>query len=224
MFSAKRVAASLVFSALLIVPASAQNLGASSDAAGAQNVLISAARDIHSLRSNPDFAGLLEKAKGVFIVPDLVKGALGFGASGGTGVFVAHGDEHWSNPAFLTIGSFSFGFQAGGETGPVFMFPMTDKALGYFTQNSQLSFYGDASAAFVKWSADARFPIGGGRNVIVWSDENGGFAGLAVAGADLHDKTTYEKAYYNNKYTEAKQIIGSRGDPNASPLLSELPG
>ena len=134
MFSAKRVAASLVFSSLLIVPASAQNLGASSDAAGAQNVLISAARDIHSLRSNPDFAGLLEKAKGVFIVPHLVKGALGFGASGGTGVFVAHGDGHWSNPAFLTIGSFSFGFQAGGETGPVFMFPMTDKALAYFTQ------------------------------------------------------------------------------------------
>jgi SH3 domain-containing YSC84-like protein 1 len=225
-FSAKEVAASAtVASFLLIGPALAQNFenyGSSSNAVGAQKVLVEAARDIHQLRSNPHFTNLLEKARGVFIVPELVKGALGFGGSGGTGVLVAHSNGHWGNPAFLTIGSFSFGFQAGGEAGPVFIFPMTDKALADFAEESHLFFYGSAGLTIATWRADARFPIGG-NDVAVWSGENGAFAGLIVAGSDIHDKTTYDKAYYNNKYTEAKQIIGSRGDPNAGPLLSELP-
>jgi SH3 domain-containing YSC84-like protein 1 len=215
-------AAAALFSIVQAYPALAQNFAAGSDAAGAQKVLITAGRDIHELRSNPHFASLLEQTKGVFIVPELVKGAFGFGASGGSGVFVAHDKGHWSNPAFLTIGSFSFGLQAGGEAGPVFMFPMTDKAVADFTESSHLSFYGDASVVVADRSPNARFPIGGS-GVVVWSGEQGGFAGLVVAGSEIHDKTAYDKAYYKNEYTEAKQIIGSQGDPKASPLLSQLP-
>ncbi len=227
MFSAKRVAAcAAVLSFVLMRPVlaqdDAQNLGASSDAVGAEKVLLAAAQDIHLLHSNPHFASLLDKAKGVFIVPDLVKGAFGFGASGGTGVFVAHNDGQWSNPAFLTIGSLSFGAQAGGEAGPFFMFPMTDKALADFTESSHLLFSGAASLAIAAWSPYARFPISGS-DVAVWSGERGGFAGLIISGSDIHDKTVYDKAYYSNKYTKAKEIISRRGDPNASPLLNELP-
>ena len=227
MISAKKVAASAaILSFVLMGSAPAQdydpNIGGSSDAEGAQKVLLEAARDLHQLRSNPQFTDLLQKAKGVFIVPEMVKGALGFGASGGTGVLVAHKDGQWSNPAFLTIGSFSFGAQAAWEAGPVFIFPMTDKALADFTQTSHVFFYGEAGLTIATWSPNALFPIGG-NGVVVWSGENGAFAGLIVAGSDVHDKTTYDKAYYDNKYTEAKQIISSRGDPNASALLNEFP-
>jgi SH3 domain-containing YSC84-like protein 1 len=226
--SAKRVAsAGVVLSFVLMGPALAQNyaqtIASSSDAAGAQKVLLEAAHDLHQLRSNPHFNGLLKKAKGVFIAPELVKGAFGFGASGGTGVLVAHQSGHWSNPAFVTFGSFSFGFQAGGKAGPLFIFPMTDEALADLTKSSDLSFYGAANITVVSWSPNARFPIAGD-DLAIWSGENGGFAGLIVGGSDTHDKTTYDKAYYNNKYTEAKQIVGSQGDPNAAPLLNELPG
>ena len=226
MISAKKVAA-FVLSFVLTAPAFAQgydpNIAGSTDAEGAQKVLLQAAHDIHDLKSNPRFASQLEKAKGVVIVPEMVKGAFGFGASGGTGVLVAHQNGQWSNPAFLTVGSFSFGAQAAWEVGPVFIFPMTDKALADLTQESHLLFYGAAGLTVATWRADAWFPIGD-NDISVWSSENGAFAGLIVAGSDVHDKTIYDKAYYNNKYTEAKQIIGSRGDPNAKPLLSELPG
>jgi SH3 domain-containing YSC84-like protein 1 len=223
---AKRLAA-FVLSFVLIGPALAQEhdptIAGSSDAEGAQKVLLQAAHDLHQLKTDSRFLNLLEKAKGVFIVPEMVHGAFGFGAAGGSGVLVAHKNGKWSNPAFLTIGSFSFGAQAAWEVGPVFIFPMTDKALADFTQSSHLMFYGAAGLTVATWRADAWFPIGD-NDVAVWSGENGAFAGMIVAGSDVHDKTIYDKAYYNSKYTEAKQIIGAPGgDPDASPLLNELP-
>ena len=227
MFSASRVAAGvMVLFFMLVSPPRAQDYGpdviaGSSDAEGAQKVLLQAAQDIRQLRDNPEFAAVLAKAKGVFVVPEMVGAALGFGAFGGTGVLVANQGGVWSNPAFLTIGTFSFGLQFGWQAGPVFIFPMTNEALTDLTKPSQLSFYGAASVTFVIWSSDARFPIGGSE-VAVWTGENGGYAGLVVAGADVHDKQIYDKAYYNNKYTAAKQIIASQGDPNANPLLIEL--
>ncbi len=226
MIFARRVAA-FALSFILFGPALAQdydaNIAGSSDADGAQKVLVEAAKDLRQLRDNPRFMSLLEKAKGVVIVPEMVNGAFGFGASGGTGVLVAHENGQWSNPAFLTVGSFSFGAQAAWEVGPVFIFQMTDKALADFTQTSHLFYYGSAGLTVATWRANAWFPIGE-NDVAVWSAENGAFAGLIVAGSDVHDKTIYDKAYYNNRYTEAKQIIASRGDPNATVLLNELPG
>ena len=228
MISAKKVAASAaILSFVLMGSAPAQdydpNIAGSSDAVGAQKVLLEAARDLHQLRSNPQFTDLLQKTKGVFIVPEMVKGAFGFGAAGGTGILVAHQSGRWSNPAFLTIGSFSFGAQAAWEAGPVFIFMMSDKSLADFTQKSHLLFYGEAGLTVATWRSNAWFPIGES-DVAVWSGENGAYAGLIVGGSDVHDKTVYDKAYYDNKYTEAKQIIGSQGDPNAGALLNELPG
>ena len=223
---AKEVAA-FVLSFVLIGPAPAQddiqNLSSSSDAAGAQKVLLEAAKDLHNLRSNPRFADLLQKAKGVLIVPYNVKGSLAFGGSGGTGVLVAHANGQWSNPAFVTIGSFSFGLQFGWYAGPLFLFAMTDKALADLTKTSNIYFWGNAGVVLYSWAPNAHWPISEG-GLVVWTGENGVFGGLFVGGSDTHDKTVYNKAYYNNKYTDAKQIIGSRGDPDASPLLNEFPG
>lgn len=77
----------------LIGPALAQSVGGT-DAAGAQNVIDESAIAIHDIRSNPDFTNLLEKAKGVFIVPYLVNGALVVGGSGGTGVLPRMTTDH----------------------------------------------------------------------------------------------------------------------------------
>ena len=62
-------------------------------------------------------------------------------------------------------------------------------------------------------------------DVIVWSGENGVFAGLDISGADIAADTGYDKAYYDNKLTDTKQIIQSQISPaNASKLMTELQG
>ena len=60
---------------------------------------------------------LLKGAKGVFVAPQVLRGAFIFGVSGGSGIFFARGErpEQWSGPAFYTIGEVSFGLQAGAE-------------------------------------------------------------------------------------------------------------
>lgn len=216
MFSQHRLAVSAaVLSFALAGPALAQN---NSNATNAQKVVAGATQDIHNLSANQNFTKLLKRAKGVFIVPSFFKGAMVVGGSGGTGVLLAHDNGHWSDPAFLTLGSVSIGAQAGAKGGTLVMFLMTDKAVADFTQNNNFSL------AIIKWSPAAQGSAGKG-DVIVWSGENGVFAGLDISGADIHADTGYDKAYYNNKLTDTKQIIQSQISPaNASKLMTELPG
>ena len=77
------------------------------------------------------FRSLLKKARGVFIAPQILKGAFVVGASGGSGVFVVRDRKTatWAGPAFYTIGEASFGFQAGGEASEVILLAMTDRGI-----------------------------------------------------------------------------------------------
>ena len=223
MFSAKMLAASAAaLSFALVGPALAQNNN-NGKLAGPEQVVDSSAKVIDGFKSNPNFTKLLEKAKGVFIIPNLVKGAVVVGGSGGTGVLLAHDNGHWSDPAFMTLGSISIGAQAGAKAGPVVMFLMTPKAVGDFTQSNNFSINGNANLTIVKWAPNAQGSVGKG-DVIVWSGQDGAFAGLDINGADVHADTGYDKAYYNNRFTETKQIIESQTGPaSASQLMTELP-
>jgi lipid-binding SYLF domain-containing protein len=59
----------------------------------------------------------LGKAKGVLIYPQVVKAGFVWGGSGGTGVLLVKDAKtgEWSQPAFYTMGSVSWGLQIGGE-------------------------------------------------------------------------------------------------------------
>ena len=58
----------------------------------------------------------LHAAKGLVIVPSLLKAGFIFGGSGGSGVLIVPDAKtgKWSEPAFYTIGSVTFGLQIGG--------------------------------------------------------------------------------------------------------------
>src|SRR3546814_2006726 len=72
----------------------------------------------------------IKAAKGILIVPQLVKGGFIIGAEGGSGVFLARGtDGSWSPPAFYTLGAGSIGLQIGGEVKEVVFVMMSDKAV-----------------------------------------------------------------------------------------------
>ncbi len=57
----------------------------------------------------------VNRARGIFIVPQMLRGGFIIGGSGGSGLLLAldEATSQWSYPAFYSMGSVSFGFQAG---------------------------------------------------------------------------------------------------------------
>lgn len=79
-----------------------------------------------------------KKAKGVFIAPQVLKGAFVVGASGGSGVLVVRDEKTggWNGPAFYTIGGVSFGPQIGGQASEVVLLVMTERRVSSLLSNS----------------------------------------------------------------------------------------
>src|SRR5580704_13751157 len=102
--------------------------GASSAMASDQTeVLAQATRTVVNLKHDPSFAqahDMLRHARAVLIIPKLVKGGFIFGAEGGDGVLLERRGGHWSQPAFYTLGSASFGLQAGLEEAQIVLLIM----------------------------------------------------------------------------------------------------
>ncbi|MDD3371585.1 MAG: lipid-binding SYLF domain-containing protein, partial [Alphaproteobacteria bacterium] len=72
------------------------------------------------MMSDSQYPGLIDlaaRAKGIIIVPNLIRAAFFFGGRGGNGVMLVRGDDgRWSPPAFYTIGGLSWGLQVGGQS------------------------------------------------------------------------------------------------------------
>lgn len=189
-----------------------------------QQLIDDAARTVQKIKADNYFEDILKRSKGVFIMPDLVKGAFIVGGQGGQGVLLKHqSDGTWSDPAFLTIGSMSLGTQAGGKAGPAAMILMTDKALSDFAQANNFSLNANAGLTIVNYSAQGQ-ASGGKGDIVVWSDQSGAFAGADVSGADLSQNTSEDHAYYG-KQVDANQILhGQAVNSQADKLKTELPG
>jgi lipid-binding SYLF domain-containing protein len=201
-------------------PAFAQS---GNEANSAQELVNGAAQTVLKIEADSHYDALLKQAKGVFIMPTLVKGAFIVGGEGAQGVLLKHeSDGSWSNPAFLTIGSISIGAQAGGKAGPAAMLLMTNKALNDFTQQNNFSLNGNAGLTIIGYSAQGQAPVGKG-DIVVWSDQSGAFAGATISGADLTQNTTQDHAYYGKQVTANQILAGTMTKTGTSKLKSALP-
>lgn len=89
----------------------------------------------------------LANARGVLIMPSLIKGGLVIGAEGGSGVLLVKGsDGSWSPPAFYTLAAGSIGLQIGGEVSEVIFTLMSEDAVAAML-SSEFKLGGDISVA-----------------------------------------------------------------------------
>jgi len=172
------------------------------DGVQVQGIVDRARVTLNEFMRDPNYAWFhdnIKYAEGVLIFPQVIKGGFIWGGSGGTGVFLARDKKtgSWSEPAFYTMGSATFGLQIGGEAAEVIMLAMTPKAVDSLLSSS-FKLGGDASVALG--------PIGGGAKAqadipsvtadfLTFVKGKGLYAGLNLEGAVIAVRDGMNAAY-----------------------------
>ncbi len=158
----------------------------------------------------------LKNAKGVMVVPQMLKGALGFGAEGGSGVLlVRNAKGNWSYPAFYTLGGVSFGLQIGGSASEVMLLLMTDRGVNAMIEGNRIKLGADLGVAAgpVGGGAEAAVTLGSA-DVLVYSRSKGAYVGISLEGSVIEPRQSLNKEYYGAE-VESKPIVLERKYSNA---------
>jgi len=150
----------------------------------------------------------LKDAKGLLIVPGLLKAGFWLGGSGGNGVLLVRNEKtgKWSQPAFFSMGSVSFGPQIGANESQVIMMITSERGVEkLYTSSVKLG--GDASVAVG--------PIGGGAGAatnivtdfISFSRAKGAYAGMALEGSVIKTNDEMNESYYGKPVSPIDIVI-----------------
>ncbi|SFC71424.1 Lipid-binding SYLF domain-containing protein [Massilia yuzhufengensis] len=176
---------------------------------------------VQQMQATPEMRALLQRSKGVFVVPDYGGAALGVGARGGAGVLLVRSGDTWSSPAFYNMGGISAGLQAGIEAGAIAFVLNDQKALNSFTQNNKFSLGADAGLTVADWSKKGEGSAGYG-NITAWADTEGLFGGVALNVTDI-DYDEDETAAYYQRQVAAREVLGGKvRNPQADALRQTL--
>jgi lipid-binding SYLF domain-containing protein len=168
---------------------------------------------------------LMNKARGVFIAPQVLKGAFIVGASGGSGVFLAREDlaKPWAGPAFYTIGSVSFGLQIGGEASEIVLVALTERGVSAML-SSTFKLGADVSVALG--------PVGAGTSaataalsadMVAFSRAKGLYGGVSVDGAVVAVRSDWNRAYYGKEVGPTDILVRHTvSNPHASGLIAAV--
>jgi len=148
----------------------------------------------------------LKRAKGIMIFPQVLKAGFIFGGSGGTGVMlVPDKNGTWSEPAFFTISSLSFGFLAGAQAAEVVVLIMKDGARDALYTTSVKLGTGAASIALGPVGKEAKGNITA--SMVSFAKAKGLYAGLNLEGSVMTVRAKMNKAYYGKEVTPVQIIV-----------------
>ena len=149
------------------------------------DLLHDANRTVDNLKHDPAFAtarNMLQNARAVYIVPKLVKGGFIFGAEGGDGVILRRQGRTWSQPRFYSMGSASFGLQAGLQEAQLVFIINSQRALsGIEHGNFKLGAGAGITVVNLSSGAEGATTAHGG-DMVVWTSGSGAYAGLTFTG------------------------------------------
>ena len=179
------------------------------------------------MTDNPAEGGarsLLVRTRAVMICPRVFKAGFFFGAQGGSCVLVGRGAVGWSPPAFYSMGSGSFGFQAGIQDSQILLFVLTERGLRALL-DSQFNIGGDVSLAIATVGAGVQGATTAavGADIVAYQNNRGLFAGISLQGSLISSDSGWDAAYYGQPLA-AQQIVlqGAGNNPGADPLRQML--
>ena len=137
---------------------------------------------LHAIMSTPDKGipeEVLNGAKCILVVPDLIKGGFVFGAKHGRGVATCRTAAGWSAPAFVSVGGGSWGLQIGVEDVDLVMLIMNDQGFQHLLSSKfELTGEGSVAAGPVGRHASAGTDWKMTTETLTYSRSKGVFAGL----------------------------------------------
>ncbi len=183
---------------------------------------------LQDLRHDKEFGNarqVLQTARAVLIAPRIFKGAFFVGGEGGTALLMVRGRHGWSDPAFYSIASASFGLQIGAESSEMILFIQSQRALEAVMRD-RFKIGADASIAVATLGSS----VGGattanvGADIIVWASSSGAFAGISVNGSVIEPQHNADASYYGRPVSTSQIVHDKVAAPGADALRHTLDG
>lgn len=133
-------------------------------------------------------------ARGVFIVPQMLRGAFLIGSSAGSGVLLARhpATGKWSYPGFYAIDSVSTGLQIGADASEIILLVMTDQGM-----NAMLSPEFKISQGVVAAGPVGEGPPQESADILAFARSmRGVISGVSLVGAVITPRKALNAGYY----------------------------
>lgn len=143
-------------------------------------------------------ADILQRARGIAVIPNLIRGGFVFGGRRGRGVLAIRSPNgEWSNPAFVTLTGGSIGAQFGAESADVVLVFANDRSVRNIA-SGKFTLGGDATAIAGPLGRRTQTAVTGRAEVYVYMHSRGLFAGAAFEGTRLDVDQEASAAFYRN--------------------------
>ena len=182
---------------------------------------------LQDLRNDKEFGNarqLLQSARAVLIAPRIFKAGFFVGGQGGQAVLMVRGGDGWSDPAFYTVGSASFGLQIGAQESELIMFVMSDRALAALMRNKfEIGANAGLAIATLGSTVEGGTTSAAGADIVVWASSSGAYAGISLQGTVISADLAEDRRFYGRPVT-TNDIVRRRDahSPRADGLVRTL--
>jgi lipid-binding SYLF domain-containing protein len=182
---------------------------------------------LRDLRGDKEFGNartLLHEARAVLIAPRIFKAGFFFGGEGGQAVLMARGRHGWSDPAFYTVASASFGLQIGAQESEMVMIVMSDRALQALMRDKfKIGANAGIAVATLGSTVEGATTAHGGADIVVWASASGAYAGISLDGSVVEPRRDVDADYYGRHVTSVAIVLRHEAsNPAARPLVRTL--
>lgn len=159
---------------------------------------------------------VLRHAKGLIIVPSLVKVGFIIGGQGGDAILLRRNGNVWSYPAFYSLGSPSLGLQAGVSSAQVVLVIMSDRALAA-VQQERFRLGSEAGIAILMAGSNGGATSYNG-DIVGFARAAGAYLGLTINDSTLEQKPEMNAEYYDRAVPFDDVFMGRACNGNADSL------
>ena len=175
--------------------------------------LITATQVLEELRATPDQNvpdWLMQRAYGVAVIPEVIKGAFIFGGRYGNGVLSVRDTlGRFSNPIFITLTGGSVGWQVGATSTDVVLVFVTARSVENFARG-KFTLGADASVAAGPVGRQTEAAAGINAEIYSYSRSRGLFAGVALDGTVIAFDHHANNSFYHGDEVTTTEITSGK--------------
>ena len=165
---------------------------------------------------------LLQQARGIAIVPNLIRGGFILGGRRGRGVLaVRMSNGEWSNPAVITVTGGSIGWQFGVESADLVLIFANDRSVRNI-EDGRFTLGGEAAAVAGPLGRRSSTTVTARSEIYAYLRSRGLFAGAAVEGARLDVDEQGGRRFYGREGAVPLRPVSSQTPSSVRQFLDVL--